>query len=346
MLQQPITTDQLYGVFGNSWRVSQADSCFDYLPGQSTATFTDPNFPADVVTLSSLPQNLVTNAAAMVTAAGITNPTIANAAELDYLATGDPSFITSAANIQQANLANSSATVMPSAPPVETAGVAAEQAAVVESASGTTPVVFDVYLTSPDSVDVPIAYQVVTGGTGDLAAAAFGGVLPAGTVVIPAGQTTGQFTIQVPNGALGTLPTANVRVQISTPNGEALFASTAQTAVVNNLPEPGAPAVPQLVYLGTAGVFTHTGNAYTLELSTVQNSAVPPLQFGVENGAVSPSDLLSGTFGMPTGSGFVVTGAGLPAALTAGQGYFGLYSRPRQRRSGRRRKRSCSIRGT
>ena len=47
VLPQPLTSDQLYNVYGNSWRVSQATSLFDYGSGQTTQTFTDLNFPVD-----------------------------------------------------------------------------------------------------------------------------------------------------------------------------------------------------------------------------------------------------------------------------------------------------------
>ena len=41
---------------------------------------------------------------------------------------------------------------------------------------------------------------------GYLGASAFGGTLPSGSVTIAAGQTTAQFTIDVPQGALGATP--------------------------------------------------------------------------------------------------------------------------------------------
>jgi hypothetical protein len=36
---------RLYHAFGDSWRIAQAESLFDYAPGESTATFTDRTFP-------------------------------------------------------------------------------------------------------------------------------------------------------------------------------------------------------------------------------------------------------------------------------------------------------------
>ncbi len=44
-LSDPDFHQKLYSQFANSWRVSQASSLFDYGPGQSTATFTDPKIP-------------------------------------------------------------------------------------------------------------------------------------------------------------------------------------------------------------------------------------------------------------------------------------------------------------
>jgi hypothetical protein len=56
----------------------------------------------------------VAQAAQMVAAAGITDLGIAADAEVDYMATGDPSFI--AANVQQQVVATTPATVMTETP--------------------------------------------------------------------------------------------------------------------------------------------------------------------------------------------------------------------------------------
>lgn len=37
--------DQLYGTFGDSWRVTQAESLFDYEPGRTTESYTGPHVP-------------------------------------------------------------------------------------------------------------------------------------------------------------------------------------------------------------------------------------------------------------------------------------------------------------
>lgn len=49
----------VYRDFGNSWRISQAESLFDYAPGQSTDTFTNRNFPNSFLSFSAfLPPDL------------------------------------------------------------------------------------------------------------------------------------------------------------------------------------------------------------------------------------------------------------------------------------------------
>ena len=67
-------------------------------------------------------------------------------------------------------------------------------------------VTFPVYLTSAAATDTVLDWTVIAPDAGDLGAAAFGGALPSGQVTIPAGQTSGQFTVQVPSGALGDFP--------------------------------------------------------------------------------------------------------------------------------------------
>ncbi|MBD2384873.1 VWD domain-containing protein [Cylindrospermum sp. FACHB-282] len=51
--------DQLYKEFGDSWRIKQGESLFDYASGQSTVTFTKRGFPNNYISLSSfLPPQL------------------------------------------------------------------------------------------------------------------------------------------------------------------------------------------------------------------------------------------------------------------------------------------------
>src|SRR5262249_26397979 len=153
---------------------------------------TDLNFPRGVISLGNLPQNLVNQAAQMVAAAGITDPTLAADAEYDYLATGDPSFINAYANQQQlgGQLGFTTATVaniIQATPPPVAVGIGATQASVVEANGGTTAVTFTVYLTHTTTTDTTVNYAVLAPGAGYLSASNFGGTLPSGQVIIAAG---------------------------------------------------------------------------------------------------------------------------------------------------------------
>jgi hypothetical protein len=320
VLPQPVTNAELYGIYAHSWAVSSATSLFDTPVVPVSA-------PADPVTLANLPQNLVNQAAAMVAAAGITDPGLAQSAELDYLATGHPSFIAAAVNIQQQVVATIPATVMTSAP-AAAAGVAADATKITEAASGATAVTFTTYLTSAETTDTEVDYQVLSPGSGFLKATAFGGTLPSGKVTIAAGQTTAPITIDVPQGALGTDPNDILLVQISNPSGIPIFAPTAQTEIANNTREAGNSAQPALALVSGNGTlsFNATTHTYTLNLGGLtQGSALQAVQLAVVNAATMPADNLFGTFTPPTGTGFIITGNNLPSPLGPGQNYQGLY---------------------
>jgi hypothetical protein len=244
---------------------------------------------------------------------------------LDYLATGDPSFLTTTLNLSQQGITTTAATITPSTPTRIAVGVATAQPSVTESASGTTPITFDVYLTNAETKDTTIDYAVVAPGAGYLGTSAFAGILPSGTTAIAAGSTSGQFTVDIPAGALGADASDILGVQISAPNGEAIFAPTAQTVVVNDKAEPGPPPVPLLALLTNAGTLTHIGNAYTLDLgNVVQGEPLPQFDFSIANAAASPADSLSVVIGTPSGIGFNVSGDTQPAPIAAGQVYDGL----------------------
>ncbi len=51
---RPISVTDIYGVFGDSWRLSQEESLFDYEPGETTQTFTIPGFPSRHLTLADV----------------------------------------------------------------------------------------------------------------------------------------------------------------------------------------------------------------------------------------------------------------------------------------------------
>jgi len=55
---------QLYKDFGNSWRISQAESLFDYAPGKTTDSYTDRGFPDTYLSLKMLPADRIQKAQA------------------------------------------------------------------------------------------------------------------------------------------------------------------------------------------------------------------------------------------------------------------------------------------
>lgn len=92
----PITsaTDrtQLYEVFMESWRITDAESLFTYEAGQSTATFTDRTFPDQHRDVSDLTAEQRANAEKVCAAAGITEPAALEECLFDVGFSGDPSF--------------------------------------------------------------------------------------------------------------------------------------------------------------------------------------------------------------------------------------------------------------
>lgn len=93
VLPNPVAAQVLYGAYADSWRVTDATSLFTYGEGESTETFTDRSFPADVVTIDDLPDDVRAAAEAVALAAGLAPGTFAfEAAVLDIAQTGNPDF--------------------------------------------------------------------------------------------------------------------------------------------------------------------------------------------------------------------------------------------------------------
>jgi hypothetical protein len=93
---------RLYGEFGDSWRISQAESLFVYGPGQDTSTYTRPDFPSALVAASDLPALARGMAEAVCRQAGITADAVLADCLLDVGLTGNPEFAASAAAIEAA----------------------------------------------------------------------------------------------------------------------------------------------------------------------------------------------------------------------------------------------------
>ncbi|MEJ6397316.1 Ig-like domain-containing protein, partial [Yoonia sp. 208BN28-4] len=93
VLTLPIAATELYGAFADAWRITDAESFFDYLDGESTETFTDLNFPVNAVTLDDL--DPVDRAAAeqIALSAGLVPGTFEfETTVLDVALSGDPAF--------------------------------------------------------------------------------------------------------------------------------------------------------------------------------------------------------------------------------------------------------------
>ena len=119
ILGDSISSEQLYGTYGNSWRITQETSLFDYsttstngdslralslasTPSESTDTFTDLNFPYTIITIDTLTPEQRATAEAIARNAGITDPEILENAILDIaLTNAAPEFIQGYVNQQR-----------------------------------------------------------------------------------------------------------------------------------------------------------------------------------------------------------------------------------------------------
>jgi hypothetical protein len=99
IVYDPVTRDQFYGRFANSWRVTGAESLFDYGAGQDTNTFTLSSFPSDLCSTEWLPPDICLTAQHACEGAGISNRDVLDECSLDVGATGDLSFVSSYATV-------------------------------------------------------------------------------------------------------------------------------------------------------------------------------------------------------------------------------------------------------
>jgi hypothetical protein len=108
-IEETPSFETLYRRFGDSWRVRQDESLFDYAPGQSTETFTDRTFPDKPVAAKDLPNRAT--AEAICRRAGVSDPTALEDCILDVGLTGEVAFARDAVRTQQL-LATSGTTVL------------------------------------------------------------------------------------------------------------------------------------------------------------------------------------------------------------------------------------------
>jgi hypothetical protein len=89
--------EQLYRQFGDSWRITAAESLFDYAPGQSTETFTQRNFPSQFPSLLGVAPAQIQDATRQCREAGV-NEWMLEGCVFDVAATGQPGFVDAAVN--------------------------------------------------------------------------------------------------------------------------------------------------------------------------------------------------------------------------------------------------------
>ncbi len=311
VLQQPLTQDQLYHQFADAWRVTDSNSLLDYAQGQTTATFTNTQYPREILTLADFPPDLVARAAALAAAAGITDPTLAADAEFDYITMGNPNYFSEDAIVASENPATPTAAgITDHTAPPPSLGALPTAPQVLESAGATTPVTFTINLTSAATTDTIVDYSVVPGGGVNsgkdyLTAADFGGALPTGSVTIAAGGTQADITIDVPNSAIGSAASKWLMVSVSSEGDIPVYDPTGQAEILNNQPVAGSPAEPAIQILasatppltGNGETLTKAGNTYTVDLGNVlTGTQLSALQFAIANAASPPADSLMSDF--------------------------------------------------
>lgn len=87
--------EQLNRQFGDSWRISQTESLFDYAPGVTTASFTNRSFPDEFLTLDGVSPEDLEMAVAECEAAGVAEEMM-DGCVFDVAATGNSSFANAA----------------------------------------------------------------------------------------------------------------------------------------------------------------------------------------------------------------------------------------------------------
>ncbi|WP_052265396.1 Calx-beta domain-containing protein [Ruegeria sp. ANG-R] len=188
VLTQPISFDDLYGVYADAWRISDATSLFTYAPGESTDNFTDLSFPVGELSMDAIPDEL--RAIIEEAVAGIDDPILREAAIFDAIATGD---VETAIASAQTVAAPSAMAEVTDAPEITSAlGVLASETEIVEGQDGVQSLVFTIYRTGDLSEEVEIAYSF--GGSAD--AEDLTGAMP-GQLTLAAGQSAGIVEIGV-----------------------------------------------------------------------------------------------------------------------------------------------------
>jgi protocatechuate 3,4-dioxygenase beta subunit/pimeloyl-ACP methyl ester carboxylesterase len=96
---QPVSFDDLYGSYADSWRITQEESLFDYANGDTTETFTDRSYPSRPFNSGDLAANVRAAAEAACRAAGVVDPILLEGCIVDTGLTNDETIAQAAADI-------------------------------------------------------------------------------------------------------------------------------------------------------------------------------------------------------------------------------------------------------
>jgi hypothetical protein len=103
VLAQPPSFDDLYHTYAPGWRVTDANSLFDYAAGTSTKDFTDLSFPDRPSTVDTLAAPARDAAQAVCALLGVIDPGVVADCVLDVASTGQAMFAVNAMRVQDAS---------------------------------------------------------------------------------------------------------------------------------------------------------------------------------------------------------------------------------------------------
>jgi hypothetical protein len=224
-----------YGTYVNSWRISMAESLFDYGPGQTTATFTDLTFPDAPATPQSLSTPVRTTATNVCGQFGLATAAFNDACVVDVGFTGDADFATEGAAAQADGLgvpnnAGSTTVGSPTTVAVGAPGTTAVRTfpgnagqKLTLSVSNNTIAAAD--LTISDSSGNIVATQAVTSANAFHDVFTLPGTGTYTAALVPRGQNTGSLTF-----SLNDVPDNSGSTTVGTPT-PLTIATAGQTAV-------------------------------------------------------------------------------------------------------------------
>jgi len=240
-----------YGTYVNSWRISMAESLFDYDGTDTTATFTDLTFPDAPATPQTLPTPVRNTATGVCGQFGLTDAAVNDACVVDVGFTTDADFATEGAAAQAAGFG------LPNNAGSTTIGT---QTTVAVGTPGTTPV-----RTFPGTAGQQLTLDVTnnTIGAANL------------TVRDPSGNVVATLPVSSANAFHDpfTLPSTGTYTITTTPDGQdtgSLMFDLADVADSGSA-TPGTPTTVTIDTIGQAAVRSFVGLAgqkYTLTVTS------------------------------------------------------------------------------